>query len=85
MPVKGYPLPSRRHAVTRWLPITILLTGGTARRHCRFDEFTFRFNRRHSRARGLLPYGSVQQATKIAPVPYCQIVAKETLNVTLRE
>ena len=41
------------------------------------DEFTFRFNRRHSRARGLLFYRLVQQAAQVAPVPYRQIVGRE--------
>ena len=41
------------------------------------DEFTFRFNRRHSRARGVLFYRLVQQAAQVAPVPYCQIVDPE--------
>ena len=41
------------------------------------DEFTFRFNRRHSRARGVLFYRLVRQAAQVAPVPYCQIVERE--------
>lgn len=39
------------------------------------DEFTFRFNRRHSRARGLLFYRLLQQAVEVAPVVYGQLVA----------
>lgn len=34
------------------------------------DEFTFRFNRRTSRARGLLFYRLLQQALNVEPVPY---------------
>lgn len=34
------------------------------------DEFTFRFNRRTSRSRGLLFYRLIQQALQIEPVPY---------------
>ncbi len=34
------------------------------------DEFTFRFNRRRSRARGLLFYRLLQQAVNVDPVPY---------------
>jgi len=34
------------------------------------DEFTFRFNRRTSRARGLLFYRLLQQALNVDPVPY---------------
>jgi len=37
------------------------------------DEFTFRFNRRTSRARGLLFYRLIQQAVEIEPAPYHKI------------
>jgi len=33
------------------------------------DEFTFRFNRRSSKARGMLFYRLMQHAMKIDPVP----------------
>ena len=39
------------------------------------DEFTFRFNRRRSKARGLLFYRLAQQAVAIKPMPYKQIIA----------
>lgn len=39
------------------------------------DEFTFRFNRRSSRSRGLLFYRLLEQAVVIAPVTYLDIVA----------
>ncbi len=38
------------------------------------DEFTFRFNRRKSNARGLLFYRLMQQAVNCAPVPRRKIV-----------
>jgi hypothetical protein len=38
------------------------------------DEFTFRFNRRTSRARGLLFYRLVEQAVQVDPVPYKRLV-----------
>ncbi len=38
--------------------------------HAYLDEFTFRFNRRHSRHRGKLFYRLVQQVVMIEPVPY---------------
>src|SRR6266851_4486942 len=38
------------------------------------DEFTFRFNRRTSRYRGLLFHRLVQQAVAVAPVPYRRLV-----------
>lgn len=40
------------------------------------EEFTFRFNRRHSRRRGLLFYRLLQQAVGTPPAPYKQIVAR---------
>jgi transposase-like protein len=39
------------------------------------DEFTFRFNRRRSRRRGLLFYRLLDQAVVTAPAPYRDIVA----------
>lgn len=38
------------------------------------DEFTFRFNRRSSNARGLLFYRLIQQAVQVGPVSYANIV-----------
>ena len=35
-----------------------------------FDEYTFRFNRRKSKARGMLFYRLLQHAVKIGPGPY---------------
>ena len=37
------------------------------------DEFTFRFNRRSSRARGLLFYRLIQQAVSTDPTPYLDL------------
>lgn len=42
------------------------------------DEFTFRFNRRSSRARGLLFYRLLQQAVAVPPTTYRAVVATET-------
>jgi transposase-like protein len=39
------------------------------------DEFTFRFNRRTSRSRGLLFYRLLEQAATSAPVTYGEVVA----------
>jgi len=46
--------------------------GGIGEAHLDYylDEFTFRFNRRTSRARGLLFYRLVQQAAQMEAVPY---------------
>lgn len=38
------------------------------------DEFTFRFNRRQSRARGLLFYRLLQQGVQVAAVPYRRLI-----------
>ena len=42
------------------------------------DEFTFRFNRRTSRSRGMLFYRLAQQAVAIDPVPESQLKAPKT-------
>jgi transposase-like protein len=68
----------RVHKVTsllkRWLLGT--LQGGVQAQHLDYylDEFTFRFNRRRSNARGLLFYRLAQQAVATNPVPYSSII-----------
>ena len=54
----------------RWFLGT--LQGGVQHRHLDYylDEFTFRFNRRTSRARGLLFYRLLQQAALTGATPY---------------
>jgi transposase-like protein len=58
----------------RWLAGTH--QGGVQHRHLDYylDEFTFRFNRRHSKARGLLFHRLAQQAVAVSPAPYRDIV-----------
>jgi transposase-like protein len=41
------------------------------------DEYTFRFNRRHSHSRGLLFYRLLEQAVVTPPAPYDTIVARK--------
>jgi transposase-like protein len=50
--------------------------GGIQRQHLDYylDEFTFRFNRRRSRSRGLLFHRLSQQAVAIEPAPYRAII-----------
>jgi ISXO2-like transposase domain len=50
--------------------------GGIQHSHLDYylDEFTFRFNRRRSKARGLLFYRLTQQAVATGPAPYRKIV-----------
>ena len=38
------------------------------------DEFTFRFNRRNSRARGMLFYRLLQQAVDTDPHPLTELI-----------
>ena len=53
------------------------------------DEFTFRFNRRRSQARGLLFFRLLQQAVQHEPVPYKGLVGGHRQprkpNVGIRE
>ena len=45
------------------------------------DEFTFRFNRRTSRSRGLLFYRMLEQAMLAEPVTYAQIARQRQHNI----
>ncbi len=58
----------------RWLIGTH--QGGIQHQHLNYylDEFTFRFNRRRSKARGLLFHRLAQQALAAGPAPYNAIV-----------
>lgn len=58
----------------RWLLGT--LQGGVQQQHLDYylDEFTFRFNRRRSSARGLLFHRLVQQSVVVGPTPYSSII-----------
>jgi transposase-like protein len=58
----------------RWLMSTH--QGAVSHEHLDYylDEFTFRFNRRRSRARGLLFYRLLQQVVEVTPVPYGRLV-----------
>ena len=44
------------------------------------DEFTFRFNRRRSQARGLLFHRLAQQAVAVGPAPYHTIISAARAN-----
>ena len=61
----------------RWLNGTH--QGGVQNHHIDYylDEFTFRFNRRNSKARGLLFHRLVQQAVAVGPAPYRTIIGTE--------
>ena len=62
----------------RWIIGT--LQGSISDKHFDYylDEYTFRFNRRNSKARGLLFYRLLQQAVMITPVTYRELVGGKT-------
>ena len=62
--------------VKRWLFSTH--QGSVSQKHLEYylDEYTFRFNRRTSRSRGMLFYRLMQQAVVTPPLPYRQIVER---------
>ncbi len=68
----------RVHMVASLLKRCLIGThqGGIQHRHLDYylDEFTFRFNRRHSQACGLLFHRLAQQAVAIEPMPYSLII-----------
>ena len=61
----------------RWLMSTH--QGSVSEKHLDYylDEYTFRFNRRTSRSRGMLFYRLMEQAVMTAPLPYRQIVQRK--------
>lgn len=61
----------------RWLLSTH--QGAVSAKHLDYylDEYTFRFNRRSARSRGLLFYRLLQQAANTAPVSFCKIVGED--------
>jgi len=62
--------------VKRWLLSTH--QGSVSQKHLEYylDEYTFRFNRRTSRSRGMLFYRLMQQAVVTPPLPYRRIVGR---------
>lgn len=61
----------------RWLLGTH--QGSVSEKHIDYylDEYTFRFNRRTSQARGLLFYRLLQQAVEVDPMPYWRLVGRK--------
>lgn len=74
----AHKLMPRVHLVASHLKRWLLGThqGAVSQQHLDYylDEFTFRFNRRRSRARGLLFYRLLENAVRVDPVPYKQLV-----------
>ncbi len=83
-PEPAHEVMPRVHLVASLLKRWLLGThqGGVQHQHLDYylDEFTFRFNRRRSRARGLLFHRLAQQAVAVAPAPYHTIVSPENSN-----
>jgi len=61
----------------RWLLGTHQGGVGHSQLDSYLEEFTFRFNRRTSRSRGLLFYRVIEQAVVTPPVPYQELVTGE--------
>ena len=78
---KAHVLLPRVHLVAthlkRWLEGT--LQGGVQKSQLEYylDEFTFRFNRRTSKARGMLFYRLLQYAVATKPAPYQTLIANK--------
>jgi transposase-like protein len=74
----AHKLMPRVHRVAALLKRWLLGThqGAVSPRHLDYylDEFTFRFNRRAARSRGLLFYRLLEQALGVDPVPYRKLV-----------
>ena len=74
----AHKLMPRVHRVASLLKRWLLGThqGAVSEKHLDYylDEFTFRFNRRRSRARGLLFYRLLQNAVQVDPVTYRRLV-----------
>ncbi len=62
----------------RWLAGTLHYGQSTSHLDYYLDEFTFRFNRRTSRSRGLLFYRLLEQAVRTDPHPYHDLVGGTT-------
>ena len=73
------------HRVVAWLKRWLLGThqGAVRAQHLDYylDEFTFRFNRRTSRSRGLLFYRMLEQALVTEPVTLADIARKQKHNI----
>jgi len=61
----------------RWLLGTHQGAVGLSHLAYYLDEFTFRFNRRTARSRGMLFYRLAEQAVGIAPAPYRSLLSSE--------
>jgi transposase-like protein len=85
----AHELMPRVHRVAALLKRWILGThqGSVSDKHLDYylDEFTFRFNRRTSRHRGMLFFRLMQQAVQIEPTTYCEVVGRGKKNATTRD
>ena len=67
-------LPAVERDLAGWLRGTYQGATSPAQLDWYLDEFTFRFNRRHSTHRGLLFYRLLEEAVVTPPVPYSRVV-----------
>jgi transposase-like protein len=68
----------------RWLAGTLHYGQSSTHLDYYLDEFTFRFNRRTSRSRGLLFYRLLQQAVNTDPHPLHELISPEPQLITPR-
>ena len=61
----------------RWVMGTLQGSCSQERMQYYFDEYTFRFNRRTSKSRGMLFYRLIQNAVQQEPVTYQNIIARQ--------
>ncbi len=66
----------------RWILGTHQGAIDQAHLHEYLNEFVFRFNRRHSRSRGMVSYRVLELAVRHAPVRYADIIAGHRLRKT---
>ena len=68
------PTPNETRLLDRWWLGTH--QGAISAKHLGYylDEYTFRFNRRRSRARGMLFYRLLEQSVQFDPIPYKHLV-----------
>ena len=85
---KAHDLLPRAHRVISLLKRWLLGThqGSVGYKHLDYylDEFTFRFNRRTSKSRGMLFYRLVQQSLVVEPLTYRMIVDQTTPQISNR-
>ncbi len=75
-PVGGVDYPRTLQEFDAWFPSETACVEQLASTHLDYylDEYAFRFNRRQSRAPGMLFYRLLEQSVNADPVAYCQLI-----------